>query len=268
MRAIRSVALILTVRAGFGAFALYAADRTRSIPNLLPPDAKIIETATVNAGNGDSRTLALWMLRPKKVVRQEFMGCSDDVYGDHWIGPTRLSVVDLAKKTVLNTVEIRSADNAHDDFSIPFLVSKYFYHVPRPNNKNEGTPKILDLADLTGEGVAGQFVLFDYEACGIAMTSVFGYSPHTDKAVQYRVELSQDGDKRQSLSWISHTFGEKSIRPGSWRFTWEPGHGADAWINEEVTFDSATQVFVDHMTVKLYPELAHPATRNQKQRKL
>jgi hypothetical protein len=50
-------------------------------------------------------------------------------------------------------------------------------------------PKIRNLRDLTGEGYAGQFVLFEYEFCGNALTSVLGYSQVYDQAVQYQVEV-------------------------------------------------------------------------------
>lgn len=102
--------------------------------------------------------------------------------------------------------------------------------MPKPNKKDEGVPKILSLHDLTTEGVPSQFVLFESEVSCIAMTSVFGYSPASDTAVQYRVERFEPGEKAEVLSWISHTFQEKPLRPGYWNFTWEPGHGANSWI--------------------------------------
>src|SRR5262245_30522792 len=137
-----------------------------AIQKLLPLDAKIVETADLTESSGKPRALVLWMRHPERVVRQEAMGCVDWVYGDHWYGPTRVSLVDLSKPKLINTVEIRGLYAGTDDkersFPVPFFVSNSFYYVPLANAKKEGQPMILYLRDLTGEGVAGQFVLFEY----------------------------------------------------------------------------------------------------------
>jgi hypothetical protein len=239
-----------------------------SIQNLLPPDAQIIESADLSAAAGKPRQLVLWMQSPQKVQRDtnpENGHCGDSVYGDYWYGPTRLSLLDAAQHRLINTVEIRdffevAGDDEHS-FPIPFFVSNDFYHVPRPDARKQGTPKILDLRDLTGEGLAGQFVLFEYEACGIALTSALGYSRTSDLAVQYHVEVlggvelqggagilgTKDAPPRLDL-WVATIFGRKPVRPGYWIFAWQPGHGASVTIHEEVSFDRARQLFVDRQT--------------------
>jgi hypothetical protein len=236
-----------------------------SFQSLLPADAKIIEIANLRIPSGKSRVLVLWMLHPARNTRRAFEGFSDQVYGDHWRGPTRISLVDGAAMKLMNTVEVRGAYDDHDEFSIPFFVSRYFYHVVKPNRKNEGAPRILHLRDLTAEGVSGQFVLFEYEVSGIAMTSVFGYSPATDAAVQFHVERVENGEEPEIMRWISHTFQENPIRPGYWKFTWEPGHGADAWIDEEVRFDIGRQIFVDQMTVRPYSDIPVQQKKGRKE---
>jgi hypothetical protein len=210
------------------------------------------------------------MLYPKKVFRQDEFSCSDGVYGDHWYGPTRLSLIDLARMRIMNTISIRGLYEGTDDiehgFPLPFHVSNDFYKVPRLNNRKEGAPTILNLRDLTGEGIMGQFVLFEYEVCGTALTTVVGYNRSVDAAVQYRVEISEIGEKTKVVSWVPHLFGEKPDRPGHWDFTWEPGHGADSWIHEQVSFDSARQTFVNARTVKPYPDAVVPKQKGKKER--
>jgi hypothetical protein len=173
------------------------------IQGLLPTEAKVVETADVDTGQGSARVLVLWMLHPKRVIRQGLPGCSESVYGDHWYGPTRLSLVDSANQRLMNTVEIRGLDETNEGgngFPIPFRVSNGFYHVPQIDKNKEGAPKLLNLRDLTGEGVAGQFVLFEYAFCGTALTTVLGYSRKTDAAVQFRVEISEQG-RKTGLVW-------------------------------------------------------------------
>ena len=235
--------------------------RSPTIQNLLPPDAMIIETADLSAAVEKPRQLVLWMQSPDKILREiDHPGetyCGDSVYGDHWYGPTRLSLIDAAKHELLNTLEVPDFFEHPGDqhsFPIPFFVSNDFYNVPRPNSKGEGTPKILNLSDLTGEGYAGQFVLFEYEFCGTALTSVLGYSRVSDRAVQYQVEVLGEGDTLFFDTWVATIFGRKSASPGHWDFTWEPGHGANVTIHEEVSFDGVRQLFVDHQERMPHPE--------------
>jgi curved DNA-binding protein CbpA len=213
---------------------------------VLSSDVKIIETVDLNVVAEKPREMVLWMQTPKRVVRDpnDSWTCANAVYGDDWVGRTRLSLFDSARGTLINTVEIVGQDG-NPGFSLPFLVSSDYYHVPSLNSKNEGKPKILSLRDLTGEGVAADFVLFEYEACGIASTSVLGYSRQSDRAVQYPVEVVQSGQEPKTGVWVTQIFRKEPMRPGYWDFTWDPGHGADAKLHEQVSFDPGRQLFVD-----------------------
>jgi hypothetical protein len=236
-----------------------------TIQSLLPPDALIIETVDLGAAVGKPRKLVLWMQNPDRILRDiDHPGesyCGDSVYGDHWYGPTRLSLIDAGKHVVLNTIEVPDFFEHPGDggsFPIPFFVPNDLYNVPTPNSKNEGTPKILTLRDLTGEGYAGQFVLFEYEFCGTALTSVLGYSRVFDKAVQYQVEVLAGNDRPRFDTWVAAIFGRQPLSPGHWDFTWDPGHGAARKIHERVSFDPASQLFVDQQEVTPYPDAVPP----------
>jgi hypothetical protein len=236
-----------------------------TVQNLLPFDALIIETADLSAAVGKPRKLALWMQSPEKILRDiDHPGesyCGDLVYGDHWYGPTRLSLIDAGKDEILNTIEIPDFFEHPGDghsFPIPFFVPNDFYSVPKPNSKNEGIPKILNLRDLTGEGYPGQFVLFEYEFCGTALTSVLGYSRVYDRAVQYQVELRGSNDTLSFDTWVATTFGKEPVRPGHWDFTWDPGHGANQKIHEQVSFDPVGQLFVDQQEIMPSPGAVLP----------
>ena len=229
---------------------------TQRIQELLPPDARIIETADLAASAHRSRVLVLWMSNPKRVVRKGVMTGPDFVFGDYWLGSAYLSLVDSRETKLINTVNIKPYFRTSDrgDFRIPFMVSNYYYHVPRPNSKNEGTPQILFLHDFTGEGVAGQFVLFDYFHTGDGNpTSVYGYSPKLDRAVAYQVERTEGSHRPELVSWVPQVFSTKPTRPGHWKFTWEAGHGDEFWIHEDVSFDMDRQRFVERVALTPYP---------------
>lgn len=148
------------------------------VADLLPSNARIIETATVPVRTAKTRLLVLWMQAPRRVT-SEWDSAADFVYGDHWLGPTFLSLVDPSASRLINTVTIRGNQESPDDnsaFAIPFFTYNGFYYVPHPDKDRKGKPLLMRLQDMTGEGVAGQFVLFDHVASGIAAGSVVGYS--------------------------------------------------------------------------------------------
>jgi hypothetical protein len=230
---------------------------------LLPSGAKIIETANLSAVAGKPRELVLWMQDPKTAVRVPNAGyCGDAVYGDSWIGPTRLSLVDPVNQKLLNTIHIVGpafSEDPADSFRLPFLVGNYYYYyVRQTNSQREGKPTILKLRDLTGDGIAAEFVLFMYGACGIAETTVFGYDKQSDRAVQYLIEVDDRNGQPTIEKWVSQIFATEPITPGRWDFTWDPGHGADSTIHDQVSFDKKRQVFVDKQTITPHPDTVLP----------
>jgi hypothetical protein len=231
----------------------------RELQKVLPTGAMVIETARLNLKSGKPRVLVLWMANRERVVRHRRDGyCGDNVYGDYWSGPARVSLVDSGRGMLINTIEVRSApdgpDGAAGNFRVPFLVGSAYYHVVRPGRNREGPPRILWMRDLTGEGVRGQFVLFDYLACGVAATAVFGYSVRADKAAQFPVETVTSRHRPEISGWIPVVFGKKPVRPGYWRMTWEAGHGDMSRNHEEMSFHRERQLYVRKLKREAYPE--------------
>ena len=187
------------------------------------------------------------MLRPTKHSGGEEY-CGTTVDGDYWEGPARLSLMDSTAARLLNTVAISGRG---DSFRLPFFVSSTYYHVPHANAEKKGTPEILYLQDLTGRGVASEFVLFMYDACGIVSTGVSGYDARSDRVLQYPVEVQKADGKHAGL-WAEQIFATKPARPGYWNFTWAPGHGAEYSVHEEVSFDASRQTFVEKQTIVPY----------------
>jgi hypothetical protein len=224
----------------FIARALVAQSASDPIAALLPSGAKVIETADLTAAAHKSRTLVLWMLDDTRHENEDEY-CGTPVYGDYWEGRARLSLIDPSAHRLLATVNI-TAGGAADTFSIPFRVGNAYYHV------RNGTPELLHLRDFTGDGVAAEVVFFDYVACGIVSGSVFGYRPDEDTVVEYPIEIRTAG-KTTEAQWLDQVFSSKPVRPGVWSHTWRPGHGSDAIIHDDVTFDRARQLFIDRRRV-------------------
>ena len=152
-------------------------------------------------------------------------------------GPTFLSLIDPSNAGLIDTIGIRPNQASPDNdggFAVPFFTYDGLYHVPHPDKDRRGTPFLLRLRDLTGEGVAGQFVLFDHVASGIAAASVLGYSFRSDIVVQYPVESTLNRFNPVVETWAIQVFDRKPSPAGYWKFIWEPGRGDSAWIDEEV----------------------------------
>ena len=247
---IRNSLVCLLVSAAMAAGQQPSASTVQSI---LPAGARVIESADLSDTVGKPRALVLWMLHPKKIVRDPGPGyCGDSVYGDHWIGPVRLSLLDTSTNGLLNTVKVIGPafyDGPKDSLSVPYFVGRHYYHVPQVNRSGEGKPNILSLRDFTGDEIAAEFVLFMYAACGIAETAVFGYDPAADLVVNYPIEIRTAGERPKRQVWIEQVFSVRPLRPGYWKFTWKPGHGSDDSIHEDVSFDPARKVFVDRQRI-------------------
>lgn len=228
------------------------------VAELLPGDARIIETANVPVPSAKTRVLVLWMSAPRRVIR-DWDNAGDFLYGNHWFGPTFLSLIDTSTVRLINTVAIRprqESPNCHGGLAVPFFTYDGFYYVPHPDRDRKGKPLLMHLQDLTGEGVAGQFVLFDHVVSGIAAGSVLGYSSRSDTAVQYAVERTQNRFNPVVQLWAVQVFGSKPLRAGYWKFTWEAGHDEWEWLDEEVHFDVARQLFVEKLITRPYPGFA------------
>jgi hypothetical protein len=225
------------------------------VGRLLPRDAQVIETANVPVRDGKTRVLALWMSAPKRVI-STWDSAADVLYGDHWFGSTFLSLIDPSSGRLINTVKVRPQGETRDGgdgFAIPFFTYDGAYHVPEPDKDRKGKPLVLRLQDLTGEGVAGQFVLFEHVVSGIVAGSAFGYNVKSDVAVQYPVETTQNRFKPVVQNWVAAVFDAQPLRPGTWKFTWEAGHGEWEWTDVEMHFDPARQLFVEKVSTRPYP---------------
>ncbi len=182
--------------------------------------------------------------------------CGTVVHGDYFYeGSVRLSLVDPAAPRIVDTISIpgRGPDGVdQDDFRLPAHVLDAVYHVPHPDSAGKGVPEILHLRDFTGDGIATEFALFMYDACGIASGSVLGYDRRSDRVLQYPVEV-HDEQGTHIESWVWQIFSTEPVLPGNWEFSWGPGHGSDKILNEDVTFDPARRMFVMRETVQPEP---------------
>jgi hypothetical protein len=98
---------------------------THRVADLLPSDARIMETANVPVRTAQRRVLVLWMSAPRRVI-STWDSAADFLYGDHWLGPAFLSLIDPSTGTLINTVTIRPHQ---ESFRRPRRLRYSFLHV-------------------------------------------------------------------------------------------------------------------------------------------
>lgn len=225
----------------------------------LPAGAVVVETRKVPSANQPDRALVLWMLSPKKnpsgYEPDEVYPCPDQTRGSYYSGPTRVSLLNSANRTIVNTVKIaEEPEEGGDTFDLPYAIRKgYYYRVEAPVKRDvEAKPTIMWLKDYNGDGKALEFALFDAVACMGLETTLIGYSEKQDRVIQYPVNLEVlEGSKHSTrvTPWADYLFSAKWRRPGYWKYEIDyrgRGGSLDKWA---VRYNAVKEWFEGTLTV-------------------
>jgi hypothetical protein len=206
----------------------------------LPDRAVVLEEQKLPSSTHVERALVLWVLAPPD-GRLHDLGvdsdesaytCPQQTEGHYYRAPTRVSLVDAVSRTVINTVPIRWLPV--DAYDITFrLRPGYFYQVLGPLTTGSGSPHILALRDLNGDGKALEFCFYVMEDCTGPETMVVGYSERQDRVIIYSFHLRGNlFDRKDPVTeWMDRFAMQKPISPMLWRY--------DFWYNSglHVSFD-------------------------------
>jgi hypothetical protein len=172
--------------------------------------------------------------------------CPDWTLGSYYSGPTRISLLDTSTRKTINTVSLRYLYRKEDSFDVPYRIlgGQYmFYSVPDGSDEREGKPKLLDLRDFNGDGLALETAFYEAEACMGLQTTLFGYSVKHDRAIQYKIEVRANGEKPSTQVWADYLFSKKPIAAGNWSYMIDySGRGGcqDSW---KVHYDASREKF-------------------------
>lgn len=231
----------------------------------LPSGAVIIEEQPLVSKKHPDRALILWMVNPTKNPSdaQEdpeapYM-CPDETRGSYYSGPTRVSLVNTATRTVINTIEIMDGhfdwveglEGKADSFAIPYAIRKgYYYHVEGEGDEPQGVEmkaRVMWLKDYNGDGKALEFALFDSTYCMGVLTTLIGYSERQDRVIQYQISLDVEGDEGHEtklLSWCDYLFSEKPASPGHWKYEIDYRGRGGSFGKYEIRYDAPYEMFV------------------------
>ncbi len=221
----------------------------------LPAGAVVVETRNLPALKHGGRALVLWMLNPKKnptdYAPDEPYPCPDQSRGSFYSGPTRVSLVNSATNSIINTVIVKEDE---DSFDVPYAIRKgYYYRVGAlTRNGVEAKPTIMWLKDYNGDGNALEFALFDAPACMGLDTTLIGYSEKQDRVIQYPVSLEViEGSKHSNrvTMWADYLFNTKPRRPGYWKYEIDYRGRAGSLDKWEVRYNAAKERFEGKLIV-------------------
>jgi hypothetical protein len=217
----------------------------------LPSGARIIETRSLSSEGYPERMLVLWMLKPTMHPfdrnPDEPYTCPDETRGSYISGPTRVSLIDTARRRIVNTVAIRDVWKK-DTLDLPEKIRPGdFYETTSTVPNIESKPTIIKLGDHTGEGRALQFPLFDALACMPIVTTLIGYVPETDRVLNYKIKLSVTYRGRTSVqtdTWLDYLFVFEPKAPGLWNYEIDYSGRGGSTDSTEVRFDRKTRQFI------------------------
>lgn len=220
----------------------------------LPGDAVILERRKLLPAVRGNREIVLWMIKPSKnptnYAADDIYTCPDQSRGSHYSGPTRVSLINSATNTIINTLKISEEDE--DTFDLPYAIRRGYYYRVESVKKGEVKPNIIWLRDYNGDGQALEFALFDAVACMGLQTTLIGYSPKQDRMIQYPIELKViEGAKRSSRTslWADYLFNQKPRRPGFWRYEIDYRGRAGTLNKWEVRYNPARERFEGTLTI-------------------
>lgn len=204
-----------------------------------------------------------WLLNPKRnpsdYGSEEPIPCPDQTRGSYYSGPTRVSLLNLATNTIINTVKIvKEYEDNDDTFDVPYAIRKgYYYHVAAPVRRTvEGRPTIMWLQDYNGDGKALEFALFDALACMGLQTTLIGYSEKQDRVIQYPIHLDViEGTKHSSRIgyWADYLFNKKPRQPGYWKYEIDYRGRAGPLEKWEVQYNPKREQFEGKLIVESEP---------------
>jgi hypothetical protein len=231
----------------------------------LPSGVVIIEEQPLELETHPDRALILWMVNPTKnpsdaqADPEAAYTCPDETRGSCYSGPTRVSLLNTATRTVINTIEIKDGhfegmeglEHKADSFAIPYAIRKgYYYHVEDEGDSPEGVEmkaRVMWLKDYNGDGKALEFALFDSPYCMGLLTTLIGYSEWQDRVIQYPIDLEVIGDEGHEtklLSWCDYLFSEKPTSPGHWKYEIDYRGRGGSLGKYEIRYDAQHEMFV------------------------
>jgi len=219
----------------------------------LPKGALVVETLAIRSAGHRDRTLVLWMINPRRnptsYAPGEIYSCPEQTRGSHYSGPTRVSLVNSATMTIVNTVKVAGPyEEGGDSFDVPYAIRKGNYYPVKATVREgiEAKPTIMFLRDYNGDGKALEFALFEAEACMGLQTTLIGYSEKQDRVIQYPIKLDTiEGSKHSTTvtSWADYLFNQKPKRPGYWQYEIDYRGRAGTLDKWEMHYNSARERF-------------------------
>ena len=202
----------------------------------LPASATIIDFQNLAQSGYPNRSLVLWMENPKRFPKtDESYSCPDYTRGSYYTGKAYLSLYDETQSAVINTTLIQPSYPG-DPIDIPYKIKAHFWS--DSTSSDDIAPKIVSLKDYNGDGKALEFPLFNQVACIGRDTSLLGYTPTYDKAIQFPI-LSNG----RLQYWADYLFDK--IKSTTWDYSINYAGRGGCKTRHQGYYDTINERFVD-----------------------
>jgi hypothetical protein len=198
-----------------------------------------------------NRAFILWMLNPDRsnpIPEEDPYTCPEETRGNAYSGPTRVSLVSVSEKRIINTIKIRDPHFSQKDrFDIPYEIRPGYYYLANATDARKAVrPTILNFKDFNGDGESAEFVLYDAPFCMGLQTTLVGYSKYQDHVIQYPLQISFRRRKtlwQEKTTWLEYIFAEKPVAPGHYNFTIDYRGRGGSLLAYDVSYDRVLERF-------------------------
>lgn len=220
------------------------------------------------SGIQENRALALWINHPMVAFEADQAVCETRVGGlGRILGDCAILLLDTRNKRVLQRFE--TIPGASDTMGIPapFAIGKgNTYHCSLPDDNTDykafGIATVLYPQDLDNDGMAAEFLFYQYEACGVHDCAVLAYDPRRDKLLlrpfYLRVSIPRDltyyqksdSSYFEKSNWVSAIPLDSMASNGRFQYVTYVGHGSSVLYCYDFGFDFGKGGFVGFLREK------------------
>jgi hypothetical protein len=243
-----------------------------------------MEIVTLTSKGYPNRMLVLWMHSPWVYLKCDSRyNCQEYTSGSHFLGRTRVSLIDARSNRIINTIPVRFIETKlfksngitsvygtkTDFFMLPFYLgdpklnkksnqmfryqTKVFFKHP----EKQGRAVVMHLSDYNRDGKSLEFAVYNQVSCNTCMTSLFGYSPVSDKVIHYPVNITEVNKLQKdsvvtnrNLYWVDNLFINKpQSKTGKWMYVNDYGIEGRFLEYYDITYNDSLQAFEGRLTI-------------------
>lgn len=205
------------------------------------------------------RAIAVVIENPRfQIDLEDYETCPTEVFGQGYVcGRVSFALLDPNSKSVLDTCPEISYESPFEPrcHTLPFSIRAGRSYRSDGSNDGAGRVRILTFSDFNRDGIAAEFPIFEYVACGFNVAAIIGYDQRRDQILPFVFNFSatekdffgqRDGrDTTFSVShnWMPNLPFAALLKKDTFRYHFYGGHGMETGEVFKIWFNPATGEF-------------------------